>query len=66
MHEISGKLLIHRIGGATERGIKFDSIGYFASGPELFPSGGPQFLSWFLYNARRESWTDSQTDVFYG
>jgi hypothetical protein len=47
LHEMSGKLLIQGIGGARERGIDFDSIGYFASAPELFPSGGPQFESWF-------------------
>lgn len=31
------------IAGATKREINFDSFRYFASGPELFPSGDSRF-----------------------
>ncbi len=44
LYEISIKVPIHENSGSyKEREINFDSSRYFSSGPELFPSGDPQF-----------------------
>lgn len=48
LHEISSKVLYHGNSGSyKEREINLDSFRYFASGPELFPSGDSRLSNGF-------------------